>query len=372
MSTSNPAPVSADRLNETRAPQALVAIVLCPTLALICVALRLYTRTFLLKKVFWEDYTIVVAMVISIMMSVFMVLAFTTGSGRHIEAVSREQMVFQSKISPGVHINYVATHMSLKLSIALHYTRVSVMPFEKRLCYALVALVLGGYTAVLVVQFIRCIPFYAIWTPNVPGAKCLDTTASFLAVQAHTLAMDFIILLVPLVILRHLNIPWRQKVVLVIVLGFGGMACVVSVIRLQYLRLSATSPDRTWDSYFSAVYGVIEPNVGIICACIVTLRPLFRRWKWLQSGEIESSHVELPGQPRMRHGIHGSGQVLTTHDDDEDGQRTRHSFHLATESKKDLVLTSSVTVEKDDTAESTAAGSRSSEGRHEMDIKSAV
>ncbi|KAM7190973.1 hypothetical protein V8F20_009511 [Naviculisporaceae sp. PSN 640] len=358
-------PVSPERLNETRAPQALVAIILCPTLALIAVGLRLYTRTVLLKKVFWEDYTIIVAMIISIIMSVFMVLAFTNGSGRHIEAVTKEQMAFQSRISPGVHINYIATHMFLKLSIALHYTRVSVMRFEKRICYALIALVVSGYTGIIILNFLRCIPFHAIWTPGVPGAKCIDTTSSFLAVQGHTLAMDFIILLVPLVILRHLSIPWRQKVVLVIVLGFGGMACIVSVIRLQFLRLSATSPDRTWDSYFSAIYGVIEPNVGIICACIVTLRPLFRRWKWLQSGEAGSSSraVELPEQPRFRHGIHGSGQILSTHDEE---------IAHPSESKKDLVLAHSMALEKDDFTDTTAVGSRGSEGRHETEVKQSV
>lgn len=64
MSTPTPTPtVSLERLNETRAPQALVAVILCPLLALITVVLRLYTRTFLLKKVFWEDYMIIVAMV---------------------------------------------------------------------------------------------------------------------------------------------------------------------------------------------------------------------------------------------------------------------------------------------------------------------
>lgn len=113
--------------------------------------------------------------------------------------------------------------MFLKLSIALHYTRVSVMAFEKRLCYGLTGLVVLSYTAVIILTFLRCIPFYAIWTPGVPGAKCMNVMSTFLAFQAHTLAMDFIILLVPIVILRHLNIPWRQKVVLVIVLGFGGM-----------------------------------------------------------------------------------------------------------------------------------------------------
>lgn len=113
--------------------------------------------------------------------------------------------------------------MFIKLSILLHYTRISVMAFERRLCYVLMGILVSGYFVVIVLSLVRCIPFEALWVPNIPGAKCLDTTKLFLAVQSHTLAMDFIILLAPLFILRHLTVPWLQRVVLVIVVGFGGM-----------------------------------------------------------------------------------------------------------------------------------------------------
>ena len=52
-----------DRWNETRAPQALVVVTLCPAIALVVLMMRLYTRAFLLKRVFWEDYIVSVAMV---------------------------------------------------------------------------------------------------------------------------------------------------------------------------------------------------------------------------------------------------------------------------------------------------------------------
>ncbi|KAK0744307.1 hypothetical protein B0T21DRAFT_428594 [Apiosordaria backusii] len=297
---------SPEYLAETRAPQALVAIILCPALALCFLVLRLYTRVFLLKKAFWEDYVIIMAM----------------------------------------------------LSILLHYTRISVMACERRLCYGLITILMSGYIAVLIVSFVRCVPFYAIWTPGVPGARCIDTAAYFLAVQIHTLIMDFAILVVPLVILRHLSIPWPQRVLLVIVLGFGGMACIVAILRLQVLQLSASSLDRTWDSYFSAIYGVIESNVGIICACVVTLRPLIRKIKWLHSagspggaeGEDSSSTrvVELPQQVRRPKPRRGD-DIETGDDGDEDQlgkveekkkeTQSRMGISTITESKRELVST---------------------------------
>jgi hypothetical protein len=51
----------------------------------------------------------------------------------------------------------------------------------------------------------------------------VPTTLYFHAVQIHTLVIDFLILLAPLFILRHLHISWQQRALLVMVVGFGGM-----------------------------------------------------------------------------------------------------------------------------------------------------
>jgi hypothetical protein len=50
-------------LSESRSGKVAAVIILCPTLAAVSVALRLYTRFVLGKKRFWEDYLIVLAIV---------------------------------------------------------------------------------------------------------------------------------------------------------------------------------------------------------------------------------------------------------------------------------------------------------------------
>ena len=61
-------------------------------------------------------------------------------------------------------------------------------------------------------------------------------------------------------------------------------ACIVSILRFRTLTLSTTSNDPTWDKTDSGVYGLIECNLGIICACVVTLRPLVHRLRRLLVG----------------------------------------------------------------------------------------
>jgi len=61
-----------DRKNESRAGVMATAIILCPSVAAVTVALRIYERRFLARVRFVEDYCIAAAMTCSIIMSVFM------------------------------------------------------------------------------------------------------------------------------------------------------------------------------------------------------------------------------------------------------------------------------------------------------------
>jgi hypothetical protein len=72
-------------------------------------------------------------------------------------------------------------------------------------------------------------------------------------------------------------------------LTFGLRACIISVFRLHTLYPSSTSTDPSWDKVPSAIYGIIEVNVGIACASVVTLRPLFRLLRQKTKKGAESS-----------------------------------------------------------------------------------
>lgn len=280
-----------DISQETQAPRVILAVSICPAIALIFVAGRVYTRAMVTRKFFLEDYVIVVAMMSSIGMSVFMGLSCYYGFGRHQFTVTPWEQMEQSKVGIGGIQLYLWTHFFLKLSILLQYLRISIMPLERRLCYTIIAVLVGETIALSVTHLCLCTPFEALWTPGLPGAKCLNRTAVYYAQLGITIGMDFVILIAPLFILRHLKLRfWRQRLVLSIVLAFGGFACIISVLRLQTILDSTTSKDGTWDKVPSAFYGAIEPNLGIVCACLVTLRPLVVRHipiarKWLSDNQ---------------------------------------------------------------------------------------
>jgi len=253
------------------------AIILSPSIAFVAVALRVYTRRVLIRVRFLEDICIVVAMACSIILSIFMGISTINGFGRHVETVTKAELTAQFKVGIGGIIFYILTHLALKLSILLQYVRISVMPFEKRFCYVIIAILVAQSLAMVCTHLALCRPFYSLWTPNVPGVVCLDRTKVYYAQLGMTIVMDFGVLVAPLFILRHLTLPWAQKLMILVVLSFGGMACIISVLRLLTVVQSTQSTDPTYDKVGSALYGVIEPNLGIFCASIVTLRPLFNR-----------------------------------------------------------------------------------------------
>ncbi|KAL8389078.1 hypothetical protein RB595_008805 [Gaeumannomyces hyphopodioides] len=326
--SSNSTDALAYRRNEDRASYGVPITIVCPIIALILVVLRIYSRAFLVRKVFWEDYLIVAAMASSISVSVLIVIAFSNGNGRHYEIVSIAEFTRLRKISPGIYITYATTHALAKLSIVFQYIRICVMNFEKRFCYALFAILSCGFLAFLIAAFLSKIfrgEGDAIWTPNVPGAVCLNATASFTANQVYLIIMDFTILIGPFFILRHLTIPWPQRVLLGFIMSLGATACIVSVLRLQVIYRSTTSTDRTWDAVPSGLYAIIEINVGIACSCVVTLRPLFSRWRWLSNGGKAKppqaiTPTQKPPRPMDPFSVGtGSTQVLTESDDMELG-----------------------------------------------------
>ncbi|KAK4150483.1 hypothetical protein C8A00DRAFT_36920 [Chaetomidium leptoderma] len=172
------------RADETRASAVALAIILCPLIAAVAVALRIYTRVFLIGARFLEDYCIVFAMVSSVAMSVFMGISVLNGFGRHIETVSSEELIQQGK-----------------------YARISVILFEKYLCYGLIVVLVVQSLTLCGIHLGLCTPFHALWTPNVPGATCLNRTTVYYVQLSLTIATDFIVLVVPLFILRHLSLP---------------------------------------------------------------------------------------------------------------------------------------------------------------------
>ncbi|KAI9892672.1 MAG: hypothetical protein M1814_001366 [Vezdaea aestivalis] len=89
--------------------------------------------------------------------------------------------------------------------------------------------------------------------------------------QAINIFTDFLILLFPMPIVWKLQIPKRQKLALCGVFAAGTIACVASVVRAFHVKDVITA-DLTYTDVNPEVWSMVEVSIGIITACLPTIR----------------------------------------------------------------------------------------------------
>jgi hypothetical protein len=88
---------------------------------------------------------------------------------------------------------------------------------------------------------------------------------------------DIAVAVLPLPVIKTLNLPRAQKLALTFVFCLGGITCVVSLMRLQSLYAVSVSEDISWDNPMAALWSNLEVNIGIICSCLPTLKTCVMR-----------------------------------------------------------------------------------------------
>lgn len=89
---------------------------------------------------------------------------------------------------------------------------------------------------------------------------------------------DFAIAVLPLPMLRQLNIQRRPKIALMIVFALGGFTCIVSILRLESLWATSHNPqDTSYNSSLAVLWSSLEVNIGILCSSLPTLKTLVSR-----------------------------------------------------------------------------------------------
>lgn len=179
----------------------------------------------------------------------------------------------------------------IKVSILLIYLRLSVNKTFERLCRGSIYLLLTYQFIVIIVVPAQCTPLRKAWdfTGQVPG-HCINTTIfyysmwplhycwallTFLVTSAFHIAMDIWILLLPYKLIISIPRPLRERLAVYAVFGLGLFSTICAVARFNYLVIVTHSKDPFYDSLPINTWSVIEVNVGILCASLPTLRPLF-------------------------------------------------------------------------------------------------
>lgn len=171
-----------------------------------------------------------------------------------------------------------------KISIALLLMRFKrTLPWKIFLWAMILIQVLSAMTA-NIIQLAQCRPIEASWNPMIlmtdPNASCWDPNnvqASVYVMAVIAVITDVAFALIPITFLRKVQRPMREKIVLGFLMGIGVFSAAAVIVKLTYLGPFGKSTDPLFDIVPLATWSVVEELLGIIAACVPTLKSPFER-----------------------------------------------------------------------------------------------
>ncbi|KAF2855331.1 hypothetical protein T440DRAFT_464603 [Plenodomus tracheiphilus IPT5] len=264
---------------ENLGPMTKAIVIAFTTLAFVCVCLRMFTQIkFLARAIGWEDYTILISMVLSLATAVFQVLQANAGNGRHAMFVPFPEGTV--RILRYLYWSIIFYNLSLcftKVSILLQYGRIFTVPEMRIPLHIVMGICVVYGIALLFTSIFSCVPVRAYWQVlEQADAICIPNEVLWYMNASLNILCDLLVAILPVRVIWKLQIPKQQKIALMAILTIGWFVCVVSILRLHALIvLVANLDDSTWYSSTTAYWSAIEMNLTIVCASLPALKPLF-------------------------------------------------------------------------------------------------
>ncbi|KAJ5385440.1 hypothetical protein N7517_003351, partial [Penicillium concentricum] len=255
-------------------------------LTFIVLALRLFSRIFVLGQMGADDYLIIGACALSWSFIAVTLVAVKHGLGQHIEDVDPAGMVDYAFAVWLSSMFYLATLGFVKTSVLWFYTRLGDR-YLTRLSWIMMGVITAQATAFVLVAAFQCQPISMAWTGTGPG-KCVSINLFYLCNAALNIVTDLLTYTLPIKVIFSLQMPQKQKFILAFILCLGLFACVSSIIRITYIPTMLTSKDSTYAISGAMYWSVIETNIGIFAASIPSFKAIASRFLPRFIGEYSS------------------------------------------------------------------------------------
>ncbi|KAL9120685.1 MAG: hypothetical protein Q9187_002753 [Circinaria calcarea] len=289
-----------------RGPAPLVLAWTLGSTATIIVVLRLYVKTCLRHSLGWDDYTMVIALITSIIDNALFTKMFQAGVGRHIFCVTPENISETLKWSTWAQIVEVIALALVKISVCLLILRLidqtskGIARFLKLLMIAVVIC----HIVPLLLYVLQCRPLHAVWNPQVQGecySSRLTYTAAYIAIGLDAFT-DLACAVIPVATIYKLQMKTSTKVAICILMGLGVFTAGCAIAKAVTLK-GVFDADYTWGIYTPALWSVLEVQLAMNIASIPTLRPLFSKIREAsRKGSHSSGKTLVPEQsPRPMH-----------------------------------------------------------------------
>ncbi|KAH6625789.1 hypothetical protein C7974DRAFT_207391 [Boeremia exigua] len=268
----------------------------CCVLIALSMALRVFTRMYIIKRFFTlEDALMIFATILFAPIVGLQLKAYQFGGSKHQWNVTVGDLLIALRYVYAVQIMYCLSLYAAKLSILLQIKHIFEGTQQRKTfifwaSWTLIVLVTCAYTATLMVLLFSCNPVRKAWNPLLPG-RCHNSAAGYISGTINLIS-DIAVLLLPVVGAVQLQMDKRKKAAVSAVFATGFMcvfrclsiakahansACGASVLRLYYSSQEAKSNDKTYWLALVGLWGAVEIAMVILCGCFISF-PRFLKW----------------------------------------------------------------------------------------------
>ena len=263
----------------------------------IFVFFRFLTRVWIVRKIHIDDWFILAAWLAAVGFSVSICIGTEYGLGLHSADIQAGSEVSLRKVEYAFSVLYNPALMLTKTSIlAFFLTLARDNPLFRWCNYLTLIVVNVAGLALTFLSIFQCRPVSAGFLyPTPQNADCTDIVTLYLSSAPVNIITDLAILFLPMPTLTGMRLPRKQKIILVVTFSFFVFVTVVDIIRIAYLENAALNriealgkangnsrvveqKDFPWYASLSFMWSAVEVNLGIVCACVPSLKPLFLRF----------------------------------------------------------------------------------------------
>ncbi|KAL1862345.1 hypothetical protein Plec18170_001171 [Paecilomyces lecythidis] len=263
--------------NHTPSNNATVGVVM--GIATFFVAVRFYSRTMSSGTGLGaDDWMTLVSLVFAYGTGICCILGGEYGIGKHIWSVPEDDVLQSMKIIFAYVILYANTVPMVKYAVLLLYRRIFDLTWSLYIC----AFLAFGYAlSVSVTISVACKPtsfFWTQWVNPLSGGKCtVDLYQFYLWNAVGNLLTDVLILCLPIPIVWGLQMRVSKRLAIIGIFMLGGFVCVATIVRIYSITQLKSTVDITWAIGDAMIWSNVEPCIGIVSACLPTMRPALRQ-----------------------------------------------------------------------------------------------
>ncbi|KAJ0148199.1 hypothetical protein CTA2_719, partial [Colletotrichum tanaceti] len=243
------------------------------------IGVRAYVKFSSTSPLLPEDYTCVISYQALIMLYIATVFVMAHyGEGYHAWELTQESYQDVMRWLYASSIIYIPAAYFTKVTLLLFESRVfAVHERTSRGIRVFIVVLLVCYIPLQTIKTIICLPVSAFWDPRTPNPRCLNQRKIFIADLSLAIVTDFAILALPIPLLWGLRMPLRKKLKILTLLGAGGIATAVTVLRMYLVVQFLGSTDVTADFVVLDIVTALELVIGVVCACLPSTNILYER-----------------------------------------------------------------------------------------------